>query len=38
MKKVNTAELGQVVDMIKDIEEAMYYCSMTKPRYEEAKM
>ena len=28
MKKVNTKELGEVIDMIKDLEEAMYYCSI----------
>ena len=27
---VNTEELGEVIDMIKDLEEAMYYCSVTK--------
>lgn len=27
---VDTEELGQAVDMIKDLEEAMYYCSITK--------
>ena len=27
LANVNTAELGEVVDMIKDIAEAMYYCS-----------
>lgn len=29
LKKVNTKELGEVVDMIKDLEEAIYYCSIT---------
>ena len=28
LKKVNAKELGEVVDMIKDLEEAMYYCSI----------
>ena len=28
LKKVDTKELGEVVDMIKDLEEAMYYCSI----------
>lgn len=25
-----TAELGEVIDMIKDIEKAMYYCAIVK--------
>lgn len=28
--KVDAHELGEVVDMIKDIEEAIYYCAKTK--------
>ena len=36
LKKVNAKELGEVMDMIKDLEEAMYYCSITKAM-EEAK-
>ena len=28
LKKVDAKELGEVVDMIKDLEEAMYYCSI----------
>lgn len=28
LKKTNTKELGEVIDMIKDLEEAMYYCSI----------
>ena len=27
-KTVNTKELGEVIDMIKDLEEAMYYCAI----------
>lgn len=27
---VNTEELGDVVDMVKDLEEAIYYCTITK--------
>ena len=27
---VDTKELGEVVDMVKDLEEAMYYCSIVK--------
>lgn len=30
IKNVNTEELGQAIDMIKDLDEAMYYCSITK--------
>ena len=30
LKNVNTKELGEVVDMIKDLEEAMYYCSIVE--------
>lgn len=28
--EVDTHELGEVIDMIKDLEEAIYYCSITK--------
>ena len=27
LENVDAKELGEVVDMIKDLEEAMYYCS-----------
>ena len=30
LSKVDAKELGEVVDMVKDMEEAMYYCSITK--------
>ena len=30
LKKVNAKEMGEVIDMIKDLEEAMYYCEITK--------
>ena len=30
LENVDAKELGEVVDMIKDLEEAMYYCSITK--------
>lgn len=30
LKNVDAKELGEAVDMIKDMEEAMYYCSITK--------
>lgn len=28
LKKTDTKELGEVIDMIKDLEEAMYYCAI----------
>lgn len=30
LEHVDAKELGEVVDMVKDMEEAMYYCSITK--------
>ena len=30
LKHVDTKELGEAIDMIKDLEEAMYYCSIVK--------
>lgn len=30
LKETDTEELGQAVDMIKDLEEAIYYCTITK--------
>ena len=30
LKKVNTKELGEVIDMVKDIAEAEYYCEIKK--------
>lgn len=30
LQNVDTKELGEAVDMIKDLEEAMYYCSIVK--------
>lgn len=27
---VNAEEMGEVIDMIKDIEETIYYCTITK--------
>lgn len=30
LKKVDAAEMGEVIDMIKDLEEAIYYCSITE--------
>ena len=34
---VDAKELGEVVDMIKDLEEAMYYCTITKSMEEKEK-
>lgn len=30
LQTVDTKELGEVVDMVKDLEEAIYYCTITK--------
>jgi hypothetical protein len=30
LSEVNTKELGEVIDMIKDLEEAIYYCTVTE--------
>ena len=30
LQETDTEELGQAIDMIKDLEEALYYCSITK--------
>ena len=30
LETVDAKELGEVVDMVKDIEEAIYYCTITK--------
>ena len=30
LQNVDTKELGEAIDMIKDLEEAMYYCSIVK--------
>ena len=30
LESVDAKELGEVVDMVKDLEEAMYYCTVTK--------
>ena len=35
LKNVDAKELGEVVDMVKDMEEAMYYCSITKAMKEQ---
>lgn len=36
LAQVNTEELGEVVDMVKDLAEAMYYCSITEAMEENA--
>lgn len=35
---VNAEELGEVVDMVKDIEEAKYYCAITKAMEEKTDL
>ena len=30
LASTDTKELGEVIDMIKDLEEAIYYCSITE--------
>ena len=37
LKKTDAKELGEVIDMIKDLEEAMYYCAITKAMEESKK-
>ena len=37
LKEVDTKELGEAIDMLKDMEEAMYYCSIVKAM-EESKV
>lgn len=37
LKNVDTKELGEAVDMIKDLSEAIYYCSITKAMEENDK-
>lgn len=32
LSSVDTKELGEVIDMIKDLSEAMYYCSFVKDK------
>jgi hypothetical protein len=34
LDKVDAKELGEVIDMIKDIEEAMYYCTITEAMHQ----
>lgn len=37
LENVNAKELGEVIDMIKDLEEAAYYCAVTKAMEESKK-
>lgn len=37
LQGVDTKELGEAIDMIKDLEEAMYYCSVVKAMEESKK-
>ena len=37
LKEVDTKELGEAIDMVKDIEQAMYYCSIVKAMEENDK-
>lgn len=37
IKNANTGELGEVIDMIKDLEQAMYYCSIVKAMEKQEK-
>ena len=37
LEQVDAEELGEVVDMVKDIEEAIYYCTITKAMEEKEK-
>ena len=34
LEHVNTCELGEVIDMIKDLEEAIYYCTVTEAMHD----
>lgn len=37
LDSINTEELGEVIDMVKDLEEAIYYCTITKAMEERDK-
>ena len=37
LANVDAKELGEVVDMVKDLEEAIYYCTITKAMEESEK-
>lgn len=38
IEKVNAEELGEVMDMIKDLSEAVYYCTITESMEKQASM
>lgn len=37
LRKTNTHELGEVIDMVKDLEEALYYCTITEAMEDKEK-
>lgn len=37
LETTDTKELGEAIDMIKDLEEAMYYCTVTKAMTEQSE-
>ena len=37
LSEVNTEELGEAIDMIKDLEEAIYYCTVTEAMNHQGK-
>ena len=37
LEKVNAEELGEVIDMIKDLSEAVYYCTVTEAMEQQEK-
>ena len=37
LDSVDTKELGEVVDMVKDLSEAIYYCTITEAMGEKEK-
>ena len=37
LDSVDTKELGEAIDMIKDLEEAIYYCTITEAMKEKEK-
>lgn len=37
LESVDTKELGEVIDMIKDLEEAIYYCTITEAMHQKDK-
>lgn len=37
LKEIDSKELGEAIDMIKDLEEALYYCTITKSMEESGK-